>query len=232
MTTRQRMIALALTLALGAPAAASAQDIGFNYLEGGIVGAFVNDVEGAGTFTGTGTPLELEADAGGGGFISGAWEFGENMHVFGEYSLAGQELEVRGGPTIIDGEFDIARWRIGVGYAHALSTRTSLYGRLSFDSAELKDLQVAGFSFAADGAEDGFGSEVGVIWAASPSVHLQGHARYTSVGDVAADGSDVFDADILVGLSGRWYVRPNVALFTGYELGKITTFSVGARYAF
>ena len=104
MTTRQRMIALAVTLALGAPAAASAQDIGFNYIEGGIVGGFVNDVEGAGTFTGSGTPLELEADAGGGLFVGGAWEFGENMHVFGEYSNAGQELEVRGGPEIIDGE--------------------------------------------------------------------------------------------------------------------------------
>lgn len=232
MTTRQRMIALALTLALGAPAVAGAQDIGFNYIEGGIVGGFVNDVEGAGTFTGSGTPLELEADAGGGLFVGGASEFGENMHVFGEYSNAGQELEVRGGPETIDGEFDIVRWRVGVGYAHTLSPRTSLYGRLSFDSAELKNLEVANFRFPADGAEDGFGSEVGVIWAASPSVHLQGHARYTSVGDVATEGSDVFDADILVGLTGRWYVRSNVSVFAGYELGKITTLSLGARYAF
>ena len=38
--------------------------------------------------------------------------------------------------------------------------------------------------------------------------------------------------DILVGVTGRWYIRPNVALVTGYEYGKITTFNVGARFSF
>lgn len=232
MTTRQRMIALALTLALGAPVAAGAQDIGFNYIEGGIVGGFVNDVGQAGTFTNNGSTLELETDAGGGGFFGGAWEVGENMHLFGEYSTAGQELEVRGGTTPLEGEFDITRWRIGVGYANALSARTSLYGRLSYDGAELKNLEVAGFNLNADGDENGFGTEVGVIWAATPAVHLQGHVRYTAVGEMATEGNNTFDDDILVGLTGRWYFRPNVAVFTGYELGKITTWNLGVRYAF
>jgi hypothetical protein len=71
-----------------------------------------------------------------------------------------------------------------------------------------------------------------VVWQASPTIHLQRHLRYTAVGDVAADGADGFDADVLVGLAGRWYVRPNVALVTGYELGKITTWNLGVRYAF
>ncbi|MCG6118660.1 MAG: hypothetical protein MEQ07_10795 [Aquimonas sp.] len=232
MFTRHRLIALAVVAALGAPAAVGAQDIRFSYIEGGIVGGFVNDIEGAGTFTGTGTPLQLEADAGGGGFVSGAWQLGGNLHLFADYSLAGQELEVRGGPTLVEGEFDIVSWRLGVGYAHALSSRTSLYGRLSLDSAELKDLRIAGLDFGLDGAEEGIGTEVGVVWAATPSVHLQGHARYTSVGEIADEGSDVFDADFLVGVAGRWYFRPNIAAFTSYELGKITTWRLGLRYDF
>ena len=52
------------------------------------------------------------------------------------------------------------------------------------------------------------------------------------VGEVVIEGSDSFDADTLVGLNGRWYIRPNVALITGYELGKITTWNVSARFAF
>ena len=109
---------------------------------------------------------------------------------------------------------------------------TSFYGRLSLDSAELKDLRVAGFDLAVDGDETGAGGEVGVIWAATPSFHLQGHARYTAVGDVVSVGADTVDADTLFGLTGRWYFQPGFALVTGYEFGKITTVNVGVRFAF
>ena len=71
-----------------------------------------------------------------------------------------------------------------------------------------------------------------MTWAATPAIQLQGHLRYTSVGDVAGDGSDAFDSDLLVGVNGRWYVRPDLALVAGYEFGKITTVNVGLRYSF
>jgi len=232
MLRQQKMIAVAAALLLGAPAAAQAQGIGFTYLEGGLFAGFVNDVGQAGTFTGTGNTLELETDAGGGGFIGGGWEFGENLHVFGEYSSASQDLEVRGGIAPIEGDFNVTRWRIGVGYAHAFSTTTSFYGRLSLDGAELNDLQVGGFNLDADGDSNGLGGEVGMVWTATPSIHLQGHVRYTSVGEIATEGSDTFDSDVLVGLTGRWYFRPDLALVTGYELGKITTWNVGVRLSF
>lgn len=93
-------------------------------------------------------------------------------------------------------------------------------------------MKVAGFDLDADADEGGVGGEVGVIWAATPTIQLQGHLRYTSVGEVAAEGADTFDADILVGLNGRWYFRPDIALVTGYELGKITTWNVGVRFSF
>ena len=51
MSTRHRMLALAVTVALGAPTAAGSQDLGFTYLEGGVVAGFVNDVEESGTIT-------------------------------------------------------------------------------------------------------------------------------------------------------------------------------------
>lgn len=231
MSTFNGMLALSVVVALSAPSAAGAQDFRFTYLEGGYIAGFVNDVEESDAFTDNGT-FEAETDSGGGGVIGGAWQFRENLHLFGEYSLTGQELEISDGIDTDEGEFDLVRWRIGVGYAYPFSPTASFYGRLSLDNAELKDVQVAGFDLDANIDDDGFGGEVGMIWAATQTLHLQGHVRYTSVGEVVSEGSDTFDSDTLIGLNGRWYFRPNIAFVTGYEFGKITTWNLGARFTF
>ncbi len=231
MSTLQKILAPAVLVALCAPTAAAAQDLGFTYLEGGFIAGFVNDVEESGAFTDNGV-FELETDSGGGGFIGGAWQFWENMHLFGEYSSASQDLEISDGIDTDEGDFDVVRWRIGVGYAYPFSPTASFYGRLSFDNAEFKDVRVAGFDLDADIDDDGIGGEVGMIWAATQVLHLQGHVRYTSVGEVVTEGSDTFDSDTLIGLNGRWYFRPNFAFITGYEFGKITTWNLGVRFTF
>jgi hypothetical protein len=230
MSTLHKKVSLAVAIALGAPAAVGAKDLGFTYLEGGIFGGFVNDVEKSGRFTGPGLRPKLETDAGGGGFIAGAWQFRENLHLFGEYATASQELEVRDGLNTVSGDYDLVRWRIGVGYAYPYSQTLGFYGRLSFDHAELKNARVAGFNLNAKG--DGLGGEVGMVWAATPVVQVQGHLRYTAAGKVPTDGSDTLDPDILVGLNVRWSFRPDIALVGGYELGKITTLNVGLRVSF
>ena len=231
MSTHHRMLALTVVVAFSAPTAAGAQDLRFTYLEGGYIAGFVNDVEESGAFTDNGA-FELETESGGGGFIGGAWQIRGNMHLFGEYSLTSQELEISDGISTDEGDFDVVRWRIGVGYAYPFSPTASLYGRLSFDNAEFKDVRVAGFDLDADVDDDGIGGEIGMIWAATPVFHLQGHVRYTSVGEVVTEGSDTFDSDTLVGLNGRWYFRPGIAVITGYEFGKITTWNLGVRFTF
>ncbi len=232
MSTRRKVHALAVALGLVAPAASGAQDFSFTYLEGGFIAGFVNDVEESGAITDNGRTFELETDAGGGGFVGGAWQFGNNLHVFGEYATASQDLEVSDGISTVEGDFDVVRWRVGVGYGYPYSPTMAFYGRLSVDNAELKDVKVSGFNLDADVDDNGVGGELGMIWAATPVIHLQGHVRYTSVGSVAKQGSDALDSDVLVGLKGRWYVRPGIALITGYEFGGITTFNLGVRFAF
>lgn len=212
-------------------AMAQAGDIGFTYAEGGIIGGFVNDIETSGAVTGSG-PLDIESDADGGGFIGGAWQFSNQMHLFGEYASLGQELEIRNDINTATGDYDVVRWRIGVGYQYNVSETLTYYGRLSLDHLALKDASVAAFNLDIDADDSGIGSEIGVIWAATPTFYLQGHARYTSVGGVASSGSDPFETDVLFGVNGRWNFLPNMALVTGYEFGKITTFNVGVRFAF
>lgn len=231
MSTLHRMPELAIVAALGASTAVGAQDSHFTYVEGGYIAGFVNDVEESVAFTDNGT-FELETDSGGGGFVAGALQVWENMHLYGEYSSAGQELEITDGIDAGEDDFDVVRWRVGVGYAYPLSPTASFYGRLSFDNAELKDVRVAGFDLDTGADADGIGGEVGMIWTATQAFHLQGHVRYTSVGEVVTDGSDTFDSDTLIGLNGRWHFRPDIAFNTGYEFGKITTWNLGVRFTF
>ena len=227
MSGLNKMLASALLTVLST--AVAAQELSFNNIEGGFIAGFVNDVEESVTFTDDGR-FDLETDSGGGGFIGGAWQFSENMHVFGEYSLTSQELEISDGIDTDESDFDVVRWRFGVGYAYPFSPTANIYGRLSFDTTELTDLQVGDSNFDVD--DDGIGGEIGMIWAATQAIHLQGHVRYTSVGEVVTDGPDAFDSDTLIGLNGRWYFRPNIAFVTGYEFGKITTWNLGARFTF
>jgi hypothetical protein len=231
MLKQHRMIMAVIAVSLAGPAMADTGDAGFTYIEGGFVGGFVNDIETSGAVTGD-VPLDLESDADGGGFIGGAWQLTEQMHLFAEYASLGQELEIRSGTSTAEGEYDVARWRIGVGYHYPVSETLAYYGRLSLDQLEFKDARAEGFNLDIDTDDSGIGAEIGAIWAATPTLHLQGHARYTAVGGIASSGSDPFESDVLIGVNGRWYFLPNIALVTGYEYGKITTFNVGVRLFF
>ncbi|MDP5032045.1 MAG: hypothetical protein NWQ54_23905 [Paraglaciecola sp.] len=231
MLKQHRMIMAMIALSFSGPAMARAGDIGFTYIEGGIVGGFVNDIETSAAVTGN-IPLDLESDADGGGFIGGAWQFGNQMHLFGEYASLGQELEIRSGTSTVTGEYDVERWRIGVGYQYPVSQTLAYYGRLSLDQLEFKDARAEGFNLDVDANDSGIGAEIGAIWTATPTLHLQGHVRYTAVGGIASSGKDPFESDVLIGLNGRWHFLPNIALVTGYEYGKITTVNVGVRLSF
>ena len=231
MLKQHRMIMAAIAVSLAGPAIAHEGDIGFTYIEGGFVGGFVNDIETSGTVN-SDVPLDLESDADGGGFIGGAWQFANQMHLFAEYASLGQELEIRSGTSTAEGEYDVTRWRIGVGYQYPASKTLAYYGRLSLDQLEFKDARAEGINLDIDTDDSGIGAEIGAIWAATPTLHLQGHARYTAVGGIASSGSDPFESDVLIGVNGRWHFLPNIALVTGYEYGKITTFNVGVRLSF
>lgn len=226
-----RMIVGMIAVSLAGPAMAQAEDSGFTYLEGGIVGGFVNDIETSGVVTGN-PPFDLESDADGGGFIGGAWQFAAQMHLFGEYAALGQELEIRSATSTVSGEYDVERWRIGVGYQYPMSDMLTYFGRLSLDQLEFKDARAAGFNLDIDADDSGIGAELGALWQTTPTLQLQGYARYTSVGGIASSGSDPFESDVLVGVNGRWYVLPTIALVTGYEYGKITTLNLGVRLSF
>jgi hypothetical protein len=221
MHTRNSILALAAAAAFGLPAAADARPPTFSYLEANYVNVNVDDVDPFTFRRGSRDGFQLGASA-------QVWEM---MHLFGEYSQAGQDLEFDTDldDGLIEGDFDLIRWRVGVGVHSPVDEMISVYGRVSWDSIEFDGLATNGVILG--DRDDGFGAEVGAIVAPIPQVHLQGYVRYTSVGEIDALGQS-YDDDYLFGAEARWFLTENFALQAGYEYGEITTWNAGVRFAF
>lgn len=229
---KQYSSALALAATLGLASTAGAKELDFNYVEGNYVDT---DVDYSQSFSEGGDSISLETDSGSGFQVGAAWQIGERWHVFAEYAQASQDLDLA---AVVDGEafsgtgdFDVIRYRFGIGYGFEISDAMLAFTRVSFDSIEFQDFEIDGEDLG-DIDDDGWGAEVGMLWAITPQLHLQGQVRYTSVGELDdAEGSS-FDGDVLYGVSGRWYFSDNFAMQAGYEAGEISAWHVGVRFAF
>ena len=229
---KQYSSALALMATLALCSTAGAKELDFNYVEGNYVDT---DVDYSQSFSEGGDSISLETDSGSGFQVGAAWELWENWHVFAEYAQASQDLELG---AVFDGEafngtgdFDVVRYRIGIGYGFEISDAMLAYARVSFDSIEFQDFEIDGEDLG-DIDDDGLGAELGMLWAITPQLHLQGQLRYTSVGELDDGEGSSFDSDILYGVSGRWYFSDTFALQAGYEAGQISTWHAGVRFAF
>jgi hypothetical protein len=230
MTYRTQASLVALAAALALPVASSADNLDFSYLELDYI-----DVDAGFSRSTTfedSTVLRERTLSDGGYRLGAAWQFYENFHVFADYSSADQDFRVSFGDINATEGFDVERLRIGVGYALPLSDIGSVYGRLSYDRTEFTGSRVTPASVVPSSDDDGLGAEVGVLWAVTRALQLQGHVRYSAVGEVNANRVDAFDDDYLLGVSGRWFFTPRFALQAGYETGEIDTWNAGARLAF
>lgn len=228
MTTRSTTLALALATALALPATASARDLSFNYLDLNYVNV---DVDISETFVEDGETFSFKTGSDHGFQVGGAFEIWETLHLFGEYSQASQDVTLSDGTFSVKGDFDVVRWRLGIGYAIPMDDMLSLYGRISYDRTEFKDLKVLGENLGSD-KDDGVGAELGLLWAVSPQLHVQPFVRYTSVGEIDDEEVDKFNSDFLFGVTGRWFFTDQVAAQAGFEYGEIKTYNLGLRFAF
>ena len=99
--------ALALIFLAALPFAASAaDDISWNYLEGGYIktNSDGGDADGFG--------------------VNGSIALHPNFHVFGGYN--NQEIDDTNG-------FDVDQWRVGVGYNHTISPKADLFARVAYE---------------------------------------------------------------------------------------------------
>lgn len=223
MNIRRGSLALAIAAAVALPVAAHARN-DFNYFEVNFISV---DADFSDSFVEDGVTVSAKTDSDTGFQVAGSWEVWEGIHLFGEYSSAGQDVTFTENGERLKGDFDIIRWRIGAGYAMPVTPEFKVYGRISYDYAEIDSIKIGGENLGGDD-DNGFGAELGGLWDVAPAFQLQGWVRYSAVGDILED----FDNDVLFGASGRWFVTDQVAVQGGYEYGEISTWNIGVRFVF
>ena len=200
---------LALTLLAALPFAASAADnVSYNYIEGGYVGTSTDTIGGFND-----TPDSDGWSVGGSGAIA------PNFHIFGGYS--GQE---------IDDDFntlngvDVDQWNVGIGYNHELNSQVDLLTRVTYQKAETDGVTINGVNFGGTDA-DGWNVEAGVRGAFNP--YLEGYALAGYEDFESADGEFYGKLGAQVKLNQSWGVNGEVKFVDGY-----TAWFVGPRFSF
>jgi len=227
-------VSAGLTLGLGLLIAGSAAaEISYSYIEADYINV---DTNIAARITDTDVDARVSTSDDSGFQVGGAWEFYRNVHVFGQYSKAKNDFGISGtlfgAPLSVSGDFDVIRWRAGLGYAYPISEVLSAYGQLSYDYIELDNIDLSGSNSDLSGDDSGVGLQGGLRFAPFEPSELFAYVRYSSVGDVEIDSSSEFSDDILYGFGGRYFVTDRIGVQIGYEVGQIDTLNVGARFAF
>jgi hypothetical protein len=159
------------------------------------------------------------------------------MHVFAAASTAKNDLDATvvgsGVTTSTSGDLEVIQARVGVGYHQPLTATLNVYGRVTWDYIELKDIDLGNASVD-DVDESGVGVETGARWLFADDFELQAYLRWSE--DAAIDGDSVdslkTDDVLLGGIAGRWYFAQNWALQLSGEFGDTAVYGGGVRFTF
>ncbi len=125
--------------------------------------------------------------------IDGSFAFHEDFHAFASYAAADLDFGV-----------DATTFDIGVGYNTELSNVVDAYARLSYEYVEV---DIPGFGSDDD---NGFGFAVGMRFAATEQLELEGAIEYVDLNDsgnetaLVLGGLYSFTPAFAVGLFGEW----------------------------
>ena len=228
------VFAIAATATFLMAGGAGASDLSYTYLKGGAVGVDVDQSAGVANPK-NGLVGEVSTEDDKGFYLGASWAVRDRWLVFADYQDASQDISLKGtrpGAVInSDGDFDLIRLSLGVGYVKPMSESWDLYGRLSFEYAEADSLGFPGLP-GDDSDDNGFGAQIGARMDLWRRLDGEAYVRYTSVGDMSIerDYSASFDDDVLGGVQLHWSIGNNFGLEAGYEFGEITTWNLGARF--
>lgn len=172
----KRIALLALALA-AAPLAASADELGYTYVEGGYQRL---DIDNLGE--------------GNGGAINASLAITDNLHVFGGYSRVSEETTITLDPAFAALQLDVdANWyRAGLGFNHGLGESVDLVVRGAYERVHL-DVGVSDgvSSGSGDGKADGWSVEAGVRGLLAPRFEGWAMAGYADVSTMDLLGQSV-----------------------------------------
>jgi len=181
--------AVAATLAL-LPLAAQSEGISYTYVEAAYV---ETDIDG----------ISSNAD---GYALRGSIGITDNVFMFAGY--ADQSIS----------SFDIETYNVGAGYAWPISSRTDLYGKVSYVKAE-----ASGFGLSVD--DDGFGLGIGVRHLVSDRFELEAAVNYVDLSDSGDDTA--------LGIGARWHFTSQFSLGAEASFADdANSYGVGLRWSF
>lgn len=195
---------LALTLLAALPLAASAQELNYNFVEGGYAATNLDSDDG-----------DLDADGVG---VNASFALSPNFHLFGGFNTQeSDDFDFLGSRV----ETDVDQWRAGIGYNLAIADNTDLIARAAYEKFEVDDVTVGGQRFDIDDGDDGYSAEVGVRSALTANLEGYALAGYQDFGDDADDFYGRLGAQVKFnpnwGISGdvkfadgdtEWFVGP------------------------
>lgn len=193
----KKHLVLALALA-AAPFAASANELSYNYVEGGYAKVNVDE---------TGADFDMD-----GGQIRGSVELGESFYLYGGYGRVSDEFS--------GVDVDLDETQIGVGYRMSVSEKADFIAELGYLRQTI-DVEGFGEAFDADGGR------VSAGFRGAFNEHFEGYvkASYTDGGDFDGDFSGTVGA--LVKFNPTWGIVGEVEAgddITKYMVGVRASF--------
>ena len=138
--------------------------------------------------------------------VSGTKLIGEDFFIAGSYSSVSDDADFFGSKV----ELDFNTLSVGLGYRHAISNKTDLFGIVSYEDMEVK----ASFQGESDSeSENGYGLQAGIRSLVTENIELSGSLSYVDIADESETGFDVsaiyhftnqFSAGIGYGKSDEW----------------------------
>lgn len=184
-------------LLLAFSALASAEDFDYNYL-----------------YLGYGNSDFDFINSDGGGFTLGAsYAFTDSFHTFAGYDIA--DLGASG----LVPDTDATRFRAGFGYNMGLSETVDLVAKLSYESVDLNPRGPGSFD------DSGYGLSVGVRFAATEDLELNGGIKRVDYSDLGDDTG--FEIGGLYSFNETWSLGVN-----GEFSDEISVYSVSGRFYF
>ncbi|MDF2178355.1 outer membrane beta-barrel protein [Aliiglaciecola sp. CAU 1673] len=138
--------------------------------------------------------------------------------VGSNYILQGNFLSVS--DEIFGVDVDLDWTSIGMGYRHAITGNTDVFGIVSYESVELS----ASSRFDSESEDDnGYGLAIGVRSMLNDNIELKG----------VISRIDIEDAETFIEGSVAYYFAPQFAVGAGYKVGDdMDLFTISARYSF
>ena len=207
---------------------ATAQEIGYSWLDMSFVG---QDIDRSGVQVPVpGQSVEVAGSDGSGIRFRGSIGTWKNLYLFVDYGSTDIDVDAvitnDQGVFETSDEFDFTSIRGGLGWKISVFNKTDLFAEVTYDSTDFDFGSFAGEDFDADAQE--VGGALGFRTLLGDHFEVTVKGRYAPVGDVDLNTLE-FDTDTLFSVGFAWEVIRGLSIVGDYESGEFSNYSLGFR---